>query len=118
MKAMLTAVIWIDILACIWIALQFPIIKTTTSNAMEAIKENFIRQELSEAERGDFESLKQRIEGNQTAISNCLTNSRIGAVSIGSILLIQNLVLMSILRTLNQAEQNVAGHPPTRAESQ
>lgn len=101
---MLSAVIWIDILACTWIVLQFPIIKTTTSNAMEAIEDIFVRQDLSGEERGHFESLKQRIEGNQTATMSCLTNARIGAVSIGGILLIQSLALMSMLRTLKRAD--------------
>ena len=118
MKVILIAVIWIDVLACIWIALQFPIIKMTTSNAMEVIGENFIRQKFSDWEREQFESLKQRIEANQATTMDCLTNARIGAFSIGGILLIQNLALMSMLRTLKRAEQNAAGQPAPRPESE
>lgn len=77
MKAMLSAVIWIDILACIWIVLQFPIMKTPTSNAMEAIEDKFVRQDLSGEDRGHFESFKQRIAGNQNAAMDCLTNGTI-----------------------------------------
>jgi len=113
MKALLSAVIWIDLLACCWIIFQFPIIKTTTSNALAAIEDKFIRPELSDEERGHLESLKQRIEANQTAVMDCLTSARVGAISIGGILLIQNLALMAMLRTLKRAEPNSAGQSAT-----
>jgi len=106
---MLIAVIWIDILACAWVALQLPIIKMSTSNAMSSIEENFLAPDLSDEKKSQFASLKQLIEGNQTTIMSSLKNTRTGAVLIGCILLIQNLALLSILRTRKCAEHVEGG---------
>lgn len=98
MKAILAAVIWIDILACVWIVLQFPVIKMATPVAMAAIEKDFARPEFSEEDRERFKGLRYRIEGNEAATSGCLMNVRIGALVIGAVLLVQNLVLLSMLR--------------------
>ena len=100
------SVIWINILACGYVLLQGPIIKTTTSSAISAIEANFLRDDLSGGERDQIKALTIRIIQNQTAAMSSFWHATIGALFIGLLLLIQNLVILAILRRQKRAEQD------------
>ena len=105
MKAILITNIWIGIVACVFVFLQHPIVKMTTSYAMNAIETNFIRDDLSSDEKDHFTSLRNRVEWNQMAAMDSLRYTQFGTGLIGILLIAQNLVVLSILRRQHRAEQ-------------
>jgi hypothetical protein len=110
MRILLIILSTIVVLCCGWILLQFPIMKVDTDWAISTIETKYLRSDLTSEERESFEFFKGWILSNQRTTSEMLGNVKVAGITLGATLLIQNLVLLSILKNRRRAEHVVGGN--------
>jgi hypothetical protein len=118
MKRVLTIVIVIDVLCCGWILIEEPFIKLPTEQALNAIERRFLRDDLSGEATHDLDNFTDIIVGNQKGTQNSLTYVRIGGISIGALLLVQNIILLVKLGQINKHSKSRLDNPLPRPQSE
>ena len=99
MRILLIILSTVVVLCCGWILLQFPIMKIRTDWAISTVETEFLRRDLTSEEKKSFEFFKGWILSNQRTTSEMLGNVKVAGITLGATLLIQNLVLLSILKS-------------------
>jgi hypothetical protein len=82
--------------------------KVKTGWAVSTIETQYLRGDLTTEERDSFEFFKGWILSNQQVTSEMLGSVKVVGIALGATLLVQNLVLLFILKGKRRAEQDAA----------